>query len=225
MPDVITVGLVEDQSLFREGMKAILSSNPSIRVTFECSDGYSVVEKLQSADGVPDVLLVDYSLPPHHGKEFNGADTTRAVIAAFPEMKVLILSVHNNENFIAQVIEQGAHAYLVKDCDPQEVFDAIESVTTRGSYVNALALKAIQNNMSKGRGVSKPEPGKANLSKREIEILSLICQQLTAEEIADKLFISVKTVNGHRANLLQKTESKNTAGLVAYAIKNNIIKV
>jgi two-component system, NarL family, response regulator NreC len=222
MREVITVGLIEDQFLFRQGMKAIIASNPSLRVVFESAEGYSVVDRLRSLDVLPQVLLIDYSLPSKNGREFSGVDTTRAVLESFPDMKVLILSVHNNENFITQVIERGAHGYLVKDCDPGEVFEAIETVRLRGSYVNAIALKAIQNSMNKSKGNTICQPEKAELSKREIEILMLICQQLTAEEIAEKLFISIKTVNGHRTNLVQKTGSKNMAGLVTYAIRNNI---
>jgi DNA-binding NarL/FixJ family response regulator len=223
MTDVINIGLVEDQFLFREGMKAIIAANPAIRVVFESGDGHSVVDKLRSVNVLPEVLLIDYALPAHNGREFSGVDTTHSVLEAFPNMKVLILSVHNNENFITRVIEQGAHGYLVKDCDPNEVFEAIETVHVRGSYVNALALKAIQNSMGKSKGVVRSQLVKSDLSKREIEILALICQQFTAEEIGEKLFISVKTVNGHRSNLLQKTGSKNMAGLVTYALKNNII--
>jgi two-component system response regulator NreC len=218
----IRIGLVEDQSLFREGMKAILSSWNQFEVCFESENGYSVVGKLQQMETVPDVLLVDLSLPPDGDKEFSGVQVTDAVQAAFPEIKILILSVHQDENFIAQLIEHGAHGYLVKDCDPQEVRDAILAVHTKGSYINERTLKAIQNNMGRK---NKPRTSLAStiqLTKREEEILSLICQQFTSEEIGEKLFISVKTVNGHRNNLLQKTNSRNTAGLVIFAIKNNL---
>lgn len=219
----INIGLVEDQQLFREGMKAILSTDPDFKIIFESVDGHSVVGKLKECKVLPDVLLVDFSLPPFEGKEFNGTNVTTAVRSTFPEIKILILSVHNSEHFIAQVIEQGAHGYLVKDSDPQEVFDAIHSVHKKGSYINEMALRAIQNNMYKSRPAANPD--QSGLSKREIEILAMICQQLTAEEIAEKLFISVKTVNGHRANLLQKTGSKNTAGLVIHALKNNLVRL
>lgn len=223
MSRVIHVGLIEDQSLFREGMKAILSANSAIRVVFESAEGYTAVEQLKSCQPRPEVLLVDYSLPPLEGKEFTGVDTAKSILESFPDIRILILSVHNNENFIAEVIEQGAHGYLVKDCNPQEVFDAIQTVHEKGSYVNATALRAIQNNLNKSKFLIKNSVEKSSLSSREIEVLKLICLQHTAEEIAEKLFISVKTVNGHRTNLLQKTNSKNMAGLVVYAVKNHIV--
>lgn len=222
MSNIIQVGLVEDQVLFREGMKAILSAWPDVKLIFESADGYSVPDKLKQFSIVPDVMLVDLSLPPQGQKVYSGVELTRALVEAYPSMKVIILSVHEDENFIAQLIEEGAHAYLVKDAAPNEVHEAIITVHQKGSYINERTLKALQHNL----GIKK-KPKKINLeiTRREEEILQLVCQQFTAEEIAQKLFISVKTVNGHRNNLLQKTGSKNVTGLVIYAVKNNIIEL
>lgn len=220
MDQKIRVGLVEDQVLFREGMKAILSNWPELEVVFESSDGFSVIEKLEKCDTVPDVMLVDLSLPPQGQREFSGVQVTHALLEHHPDMRILILSVHEDETFIAQLIEEGAHGYLVKDSDPQEVHEAILSVYQKGSYINERTLRAIQHNLGRKR---KPAKITAEITKREEEVLQLVCQQFTAEEIAEKLFISVKTVNGHRNNLLQKTGSRNVTGLVIYAIKNNIV--
>jgi two-component system response regulator NreC len=222
MNEKIYAGLIEDQSLFREGMKAILAYWKNIEVVFESENGYSVIEKLNKAQLLPHVLLVDLSLPPNGEKEFSGMDVTDAVLQAFPEIKILILSVHQDENFIAQLIEHGAHGYLVKDCDPQELHEAIVAVHTKGSYINERTLKAIQNNMGRRNKPKTMISPAIQLTRREEEVLSLICQQLTSEEIAEKLFLSVKTVNGHRNNLLQKTNARNTAGLVIFALKNNL---
>jgi two-component system, NarL family, response regulator NreC len=224
MPEKIKVGLVEDQLLFRQGMKAIISVWPDIEVMFESADGYSVISKLKESSVVPDVLLVDLSLPPLGKEEFSGVHVTDAVQKEFPQIKILILSVHKDENFIAQLIEHGAHGYLVKDCDPQEVYEAIVSVHQKGSYINERTLKALHHQMGKK---SKPKilsTSVESLTKREQEILQLICQQYTAEEIGEKLFISAKTVDGHRNNLLQKTGARNVAGLVVYAFKNNLVE-
>lgn len=220
--DKIHIGLIEDQFLFREGMKAILNAGPAMEVIFESADGYSVPEKLQHCTVIPQVMLVDLSLPPCGQKEFGGLQVTEYLTVFFPEMKILILSVHDDENFINQLIQSGAHGYLVKDSNPQEVFEAIHSVHNKGSYINERTLKAIQKNI--GRKI-RPRKMSMTITKREEEILELVCQQYTAEEIADKLFISVKTVNGHRNNLLQKTGSRNVTGLVLYAVRNNIISI
>ncbi len=218
--DKIKVGLVEDQFLFRKGIKAILSEWTDIDVMFESSDGYSVIQKLKESTEIPDVMLVDLSLPPEGKKEFSGLDVTNALKDAFPEMKILILSVYEEDHFIAKVIKMGAHGYLVKDSSPQEVYDAIATVHARGIYINERTLNAIQNNAHKKSSV-KVAGNKINnivLTKREEEILLLICKQKTTDEIAEDLFISPKTVNGHRNNLLQKTGSRNVVGLVAFAL-------
>lgn len=222
MENKIHIGLIEDQFLFREGLKAIIATWKEIEVVFESADGHSVIDKLSIGNCIPQVMLVDLSLPPLGNKEFSGLHVTQALTAAYPEMKILILSVHEDENFINQLIECGAHGYLVKDCNPQEVYDAIIAACHKGSYINERTLKAIQKRMGHKIRPRKPE---VPITRREEEILQLICQQCTAEEIAAKLFISVKTVNGHRNNLMQKTGSRNMTGLVLYAIKNNIVTV
>ncbi len=222
MKQTIKVGLVEDQLLFRTGIKAILQSWEELEVVFESGDGYSVIERLQDLKIIPDVMLVDLSLPPKGLQEYSGEHLTMDICRHFPEMRVIILSVHRDESYIARLIETGAHGYLVKDSDPQEVFEAIEAVYKKGSYINQLTLKAIQQNMGMK---SRPIQQFAAITKREVEILQLTCRQYTAEEIAAKLFISVKTVNGHRNNLLQKTGSRNVTGLVIYAIKNNLVEL
>jgi two-component system, NarL family, response regulator NreC len=222
MEQTIKIGLVEDQLLFRTGIKAILSSWQDLQVVFESADGYSVIEKLREESQIPDVMLVDLSLPPNGSKEYSGENLTLDLNRFFPDIKIIILSVHRDENYMARLIETGAHGYLVKDSDPQEVYEAINTVHTKGSYINELTLKAIQRNLGKK---SKPLQPVTDLTKREVEILQLTCQQFTAEEIAGKLFISVKTVNGHRNNLLQKTGSRNVTGLVLYAVKNQLVEL
>jgi DNA-binding NarL/FixJ family response regulator len=222
MSQKIKVGLIEDQVLFRKGVYAILSAWPELEVVYEANEGYSVIERLREMTDLPDVLLVDLSLPPNGNREYTGEQLTVDLNLHFPEIKVIVLSVHNDENFIARLIECGAHGYLVKDCDPDELHEAVVSAYSKGSYINERTLRAIQRNIGK-----KPKPIKmtADITKREVEILQLTCQQYTAEEIAERLFISVKTVNGHRNNLLQKTGSRNVTGLVIYAIKNNLVEL
>lgn len=216
----ITIGLIEDQLLFRNGIKAILESSDEFEVVFEVGEGYTVVDSLKM-QRVPDVMLVDLSLPPNGSLVYSGEHLTIDLQKAFPDMKVLILSAHNDEQFISRLIEIGAHGYLLKDSDPEEVFSAIRDVVVKGVYINELTLHALRRNIGKR---TKPIQPSSELTRREQEIVELICQQLTADEIGEKLFISTKTVNGHKANLLQKTGSRNTAGLVMYAVKNGLVK-
>jgi DNA-binding NarL/FixJ family response regulator len=168
-------------------------------------------------------MIVDLSLPANQKNEYSGMHLTEDLLKHFPDIKIIVLSVHIDENFIAQLIECGAHCYLVKDCDPQELYNAVIAVHTKGSYINERSLKAIQHHLHKKKPSRQEET--LEITKREVEVLQLVCQQYTAEEIAEKLFISVKTVNGHRNNLLQKTGSRNVTGLVIYAIKNNIVSL
>lgn len=222
MTDVIKIGIVEDHHLFREGLKAILNGWPDVKVVFEAAEGYTVIGSLsKQPSDVPQIMIVDLSLPPNNKEEYSGMHLTSDLLKHFPDIKIIVLSVHIDENFIAQLIEYGAHSYLVKDCDPQELYNAIIAVYTKGSYINERSLKAIQHNLNKKRSV-RPQIA-LEITRREVEVLQLVCQQFTAEEIAEKLFISVKTVNGHRNNLLQKTGSRNVTGLVMYAVKNNIV--
>lgn len=219
---ITRIGLVEDQFLFRQGMRAILQTQPGFQVVFESAEGYTVVDKLKASTMLPDVMLVDLSLPPLDKEEFGGKEVTLALRNHFPEIKIIILSGHEDENFIADLIGSGAHGYLIKDSDPSEVFDAIDAVNSKGSYINPRALKAIQHQANRKRvspALNTP------LTRREEEVLQLICLQLTSEEIADKLSISIKTVHGYRISLLEKTNSINVAGLTLYAIKNGIVKL
>ncbi|MFD0998487.1 response regulator [Ohtaekwangia kribbensis] len=222
---MIRIGLIEDQLLFRKGMKAIIHEWTGMKVTLEASTGVEAVTLLKEAIEKPDVILLDLGLPTDKEPALNGIDLTIHIRSAYPEIKIIILSVHQHEDYISHLIEQGAHGYLVKDTDPEEVREAIHAVTIKGFYLNERTMYAIQNGLSKKKKSKISLNDTTYLTSREKEILDLVCRQLTAEEIAEKLYISVKTVNGHRNNLLQKTGVRNTAGLVVFALKNNLVDV
>jgi len=221
MKETIKLGIVEDQVLFREGIKAVLEAWEEMAFVFESPDGFSMLERLEKSSQIPDVMLVDLTLPKNGNEEFNGWRVVQVLKEYYPEMKILILSAHDESYLIAKLIEAGANGYLVKDSSSQEVYEAIVAVYEKGSYINEKSLNAIQNKLS---GKLKTPKTHEALTRREIEVLQLICQQKTAEEIGKELFISTKTVNGHRNNLLQKTEARNISGLVMYAIKHNIVE-
>lgn len=223
MQEIINIGLVEDQFLFREGMKAILSSYEEFEVVMESEDGFSVMNKLEECEKKPNVLLVDLSLPKKGDRDFDGIAVTDMLVENYPDIKILILSVHDDDAFIAELIERGAHGYLIKDSDPNEVTEAIRAVHTKGSYINQKTLLAIQKKMNQKHKTSTKKSKDEALTKREIDVLRLVCKQKTTGEIAEELFISSKTVDGHRNNLLQKTHSRNVAGLVLYAMKKGLI--
>lgn len=222
MEETIKIGLVNDQVLFRKGIKTILGSWNNLEVVFEAGEGFTVIESLKLAKQLPDVMLIDLSIPSNRANEYSSEQLTIDLCKHFPTIKIIILSFQQDKNYIAHLIKIGAYGYLEKDCDPMEVYNAIVTVHTNGSFINPMTLQTNQRNVGEKSMLKKPF---SDITKREVEILQLTCQQYTADEIAEKLFISVKTVNGHRTNLRQKTGSRNVIGLVIYAIKHQIINL
>lgn len=222
MHESIRVGIVDDQQLILTGLTAILNNWENFEVVFESENGYSVVERLTSTEHPPQVMLVDLSLPPNGQEEYSGIQLTLDLRKHFPDLKILILTVQDDPITTADLIEKGAHGFLSKNCSPDELRMAIVAVCNQGSYFNERTLDAIQKRLNNQLKVPKNDNA---LTNREVEILQLICQQFTAEEIGNRLFISPKTVNGHRNNLLQKTGSRNINGLVMYAIKHGFSEV
>jgi len=154
----------------------------------------------------------------------DGIELNEILHKKFPSIKVIVLSVHANERLIARMIEAGASGYLIKNCDKEELLSAIHSVMSTGHYINAQVIKAIQHMAGKkNKRLKNISHIDIELSEREKEILSLICKEYSNADIAEKLFISIRTVEGHRNNLLMKTGCKNTAGLVVFALKNQLV--
>lgn len=214
-PNVIRVAIAEDQRLFRECLIPILNNFDNIEVAFEASNGREMLTQLRQSPVSPHVVLLDLTMP-----EMNGLETTEVLKKEFPDLKIIILSVHNEERHIVRMVGMGVHGYLVKNAELTEVRSAIESVYNKGFYFNEIVLKALQNGMTQKK--TKHFEVETTLTPREKEVLLLICKEFTTPEIADKLYLSVRTVDGHRNNLLEKTGSRNTAGLVLYAIKNGL---
>ncbi|MBL4709804.1 MAG: response regulator transcription factor, partial [Flavobacteriales bacterium] len=148
MSVIIKLGIVEDQLLFRDGIKAVLESWEDIRFVFESPDGFSMLERLEKSTHIPDVMLVDLTLPKKDREEFNGWKVVKVLKEFYPEMKILILSAHEESYLIAKLIEAGANGYLIKDSSSLEVYEAIEAVYHKGSYINEKSLEAIQNKLS-----------------------------------------------------------------------------
>ncbi len=216
---MITIAIADDQMLFRRGMAAIVNTFDNMTVICEAENGQKLLGFLETTTQKPDVVLMDLSMP-----ELNGVDTMKIIHEKYSDQKVIILSIHNEDKFVIHLIELGASAYLFKNSEPEEVERAIRGVIEKGFYFSENIVQTLHKRISnKKTHVSVHDNIPINLSIREIEVINLICRELTAQEIADKLFISVRTVDGHRNNLLEKTGARNTAGLVIFAIKNNIV--
>lgn len=213
---VIRIGLADDEQLFREGIAFILGREPDFDVVFEAEDGQKLLDKLESADPLPDVVLTDLKMPM-----VNGIEATKEVVKKYPSVKVIALTSYNTRGFIANMVDIGASAFLVKNSTPKTVKHTVREVVNRGFYYNYQVMQIIQDELqgAQHRTIIAAD----ELTSREKEVLQLICDQLTTHEIAEKLFISPRTVEGHRNNLLQKTNSKNVAGLVLFAIRHNLV--
>ena len=208
----VKVMLVDDHALFRNGLNTLISMREGYSVVGEASDGREFLEMLP--DISVDVVLMDISMP-----EVGGEEATRRALALYPDLKVVTLSMFGDENYYTRMVEAGAKGFLMKDSAIEEVFEAIDTVADGGSYFSDRLLSSISNSMR------STEHSSEELSAREIEILLCICRGLSNQEIADELFISKRTVDAHRANILEKTKCKNTASLVVYAIKHGLVTV
>ncbi|HTI09815.1 MAG TPA: response regulator transcription factor [Puia sp.] len=218
MKETISLALVDDQKLFRQSLAMLISPIPDFRLTIEAESAADLLQQLAVAYNRPDIILMDMEMPG-----MDGIELKEILQRHYPRIRLLVLSVHGNPRLIAHMIESGCSGYLLKNCDKAELITAIHSVAGSGFYINAEALKAIREAAeSKTRQVVGLHPAPDMLSPREKEILRLICKELTNAEIAKQLFISIRTVEGHRNNLLLKTGCRNTAGLVLFAVRNKL---
>lgn len=210
----IQVVLADDHQLFRNGLKILLDAFKEFSVVAEASNGEDVIKILNNCNC--DVILMDIDMPL-----MDGVEATRRSVKINPDIKIIALSMYGEEEYYYRMVDAGAKGFILKDSDISEVRDAIITVHNGGTYFSQeLLYDVIQKFKTR-----ETENRIANLSKREKEILLKICEGLSNQEIADNLFISKRTVDKHRANLLSKTNSKNTASLILYAIKNKIIEI
>lgn len=216
MSSAIKIALVDDEVLFRKGIAFLLQREDNIEIIFEASNGEELLSNLENTEIKPDIIVMDLKMPV-----LNGVEATKIIRKSFPDIKIIALTSYDTKSFIANMIQVGAVAYLIKNTTPKDLIHTINEVASKGFYYNDNVLKTIQETIVSSKN-SKGNLETSFLSPREIEILQLICQQKTTLEIADHLFLSPRTVEGHRNNLLLKTESRNIAGLVVYAIQNEI---
>jgi two-component system, NarL family, response regulator DegU len=212
----IQIAVVDDHSLFRKGMISILQQVPDFEVVVEAVNGQEFLDKLPAQQ--VDVVLMDLQMPV-----LDGIKTTEIVRAKHPDTKVLILSMHDEDQFVLHLMEIGANGYLLKDTDPEEVEKAIRKVYETDIYFSDFVSKIMLRKMNrKTQQENKIFNYKTDLSERELQVLKHICEGLTTAEIGDIVSLSPRTVEGHRLRMMEKLGLKNTAGLVAFAIRNNL---
>jgi DNA-binding NarL/FixJ family response regulator len=217
----IKIAIADDEQLFREGVRFLINKEPNFKVVFEAKHGQEMINFLKKTSTLPDILLMDLRMPI-----LNGVETTKIVQKLFRSIKIIILSSYTHKSFVLNMINLGASSYLIKNETPKTVVNTINKVFKKGFYYDTNVTEILHENLnSSGTKKTRSHLDKNYLSKREIEVLELICKQFTTLEIANILCISPRTVEGHRTSLLLKSESKNTAGLVIYGIQREIIEL
>jgi DNA-binding NarL/FixJ family response regulator len=212
----IDLVITDDHKLFRKGLNSLLSDFEFIGNVYEASNGLELLELLQSADSIPDIILLDLQMP-----EMDGIEANKELRKLYPDIKVIILTMEDDAQLMLHLIKQGVNGYLMKDADPDELGTAIKKVIEKDFYFPENISQLIYRNLNK----KKKSTGLLiyKFTPREIQTLELICKEYTAAEIAEELNLSVRTIEGYRSNLLEKSVTKNIAGLVVFALTNNLV--
>ncbi|HET6227223.1 MAG TPA: response regulator transcription factor [Bacteroidia bacterium] len=214
----INVFLVEDHEIVRTGVKALLNTQPQIKIVGEASNGQEALEKLKKINA--DVLLLDMNMPV-----MSGLESAKRIKREYPQIKILVLSMHDHENYLIDMLEAGADGYILKDSSIEDLIYAIQKIFRGGVYIGA---EFTLNMLAKYRMRSAKEDSTVvydfKISDREMDVLKLVVKGMTNNEIALKLFTSVRTIETRRKKLLEKTKTKNTAMLIHFATANGILK-
>lgn len=216
MNSSIRIALADDHKLLRSGLVSILQSNPQFKVVQEASNGQELLDGLTEFS--PDVILLDLEMPVLSGKE-----TLEKIRSHNKKVKVLILTMHQSKAFMYQMMELGANGYLIKDTDPKEVITAIQKVHDSGFYFSDQLSMAMLSGISDPALKESKGLAEHGLSDRELDVLRLICKEMTTKEIGETLFLSPKTIEGYRKVLMEKIDARNMAGLVLFAVKHSLL--
>ena len=215
---VYSVILVDDHALFRGGLKMLINNHDSYTVVDEAANGIELLKLLE--DGVmADIVLLDIAMP-----EMDGIEAASILAQRYPSLPIITLSMYGEEDYYFKMVSLGVKGFLLKNSDINVVYNALESVIAGGTYFSEELLGNLLNNLRPSDIVPKVN-GEEILSSRELEILLEVCRGFCNQEIADRLFISKRTVDKHRANILLKTGCKNTANLVVFAIKHKLVEI
>jgi DNA-binding NarL/FixJ family response regulator len=213
---LIKVAIADDHKIFRKGVILSLRPFTNIKFVLEANNGEELLNNLAIAD--PDVILMDLRMPVK-----DGIETTKQISKDYPNLRVIVLSMYEDERFVSHLMENGAQGYLLKNAEPQESRKAIMDVFEKGYYLNNFVNRIL---LKKSHAKQKLTPSltqEITLNERERDVLKYICMEFTAQEIAQKMDISNRTVEAIKDRLMERFGSKNTAGLVFFAVKNNLV--
>jgi len=214
---IVKYAIADDHKIFRQGLRFALADDHRLKLVGEAEDGIMLLQLIEKQK--PDVILLDLKMP-----DMDGIEATKKIRAAYPEIKILMLTSYDDEQFILHLLELGANGYLLKNAEPDEIKKAIHSVYSNDYYFNHLVSNTMLKTITRKNTNNIKFKEATKLNDRETSVLQLICKELTTAEIAQELFLSPRTIEGIRTNLIEKTGAKNTAGLVIYALKNDIAK-
>lgn len=215
---VCRVAITDDHALFRNGLKMLLSNYNGIEIVGEASSGLELISLLNETN--VDIVLLDISMP-----EMNGIEVATIMAKDFPDVKIITISMFGEDDYYFKMVSLEVKGFLLKNSTIDEVVQAIHTVRDGGSYFSSELLSSLVDSLQYTASTQIIEDSEDELSSREREVLFQICKGLSNKEIADKLFISKRTVDKHRANILTKTLCKNTANLVVYAIKRQLVEI
>ncbi|WP_321371446.1 response regulator transcription factor [uncultured Draconibacterium sp.] len=211
----IDIVVTDDHMLFRKGMMALLEDFEMVGNIYEAGNGVQLLKLLESIDKLPDLILLDINMP-----EMDGVEVLKYLHRDYPKISILILSMEDAPSLVVHLINEGVNGYLLKSADPEELELAVKKVMKNDFYFSGSLSGAVLQGLKST--TSHDLVKKLKLTKRELQVLELLCEELTAIEIGERLGLSARTIEGHKYNLLEKTETKNMAGLVIFAIKNNL---
>lgn len=216
----IQIVLVEDHQIVRDGIKALLADATGVEIIGEAASGIELISILKEM--AVDLVIMDISLP-----DISGIELTKLLTEEYPAIKVLILSMHTGEDFIFNAIKTGAKGYLPKNTTRKEMLEAIHAISKGEEYFSeSISNIILKSYIKKAKNSEKePQPNEEKLTIRELEILKLFAGGLSNQEIADKLFISIRTVESHKNHIMQKLKLDSTVELIKFAIRNKIIEI
>ncbi len=214
-----SVVLVDDHILLRNGLANLIRSFGDYTVLFEANNGKNFMQQLD-AENLPDIILLDINMP-----EMDGYETAFWLKENHPEIKVLALSMYDNDNAIIKMLKNGARGYILKDIEPNELKAALDSVFQKGYYYSEMITGKLIHSINTSDSNQQKIKNSVTLNDREIAFLKLVCTEMTYKEIADSMFLSPRTIDGYRDNLFEKLQVKTRVGLVMYAIRNTIVNL
>ena len=213
---IIKVAIADDHKIFRKGVILSLRPFTNIKFVLEAENGEELLKGLP--DAMPDVVLMDLRMP-----QKDGIETTKAISKLYPNIYVIVLSMYEDERFVYHLMENGANGYMLKNAEPQEIRRAIMEVYEKGYYLNNFVNRVLLKRSHARQKVIPSLNSEITLSDKEKDVLRFICMEFTAQEIAQKMEISARTVEAIKDRLMERFGSRNTAGLVFFAVKNNLV--